>query len=233
MSVVHSGLSYTDIEAPSGLVQAKVCIDSGKSPTDLCYQDQRGNRVKTEYFIEGTEPKSVCDVHVKVTVNSSNNKLATDNTPARLLADKVFIKKPNANPNAADYPFVVPTEEDDTKPEEKIKLSQIGLKVNMDLYDAIVILNNREIKYSFNGLSVSGSISPGEYTLTSFTSEINSGETVSLTIKANTNIPDENNEETSPQEESPDNNTNTEDSNNNTTNSQRSTFDGLLNNLFN
>ena len=25
MSVVHSGLSYTDIEAPSGLVQAKVC----------------------------------------------------------------------------------------------------------------------------------------------------------------------------------------------------------------
>ena len=75
MSVVHSGLSYADIEAPSGLVQAKVCIDSGKSPTDLCYQDQRGNRVKTEYFIEGTEPKSVCDVHVKVTVNSSNNKL--------------------------------------------------------------------------------------------------------------------------------------------------------------
>ena len=233
MSVVHSGLSYTDIEAPTGLVQAKVCIDSGKSPTDLCYQDQRGNRVKTEYFIEGTEPKSVCDVHVKVTVNSSNNKLATDNTPARLLADKVFIKKPNANPNAADYPFVVPTEKDDTKPEEKINLSQIGLKANMDLYDAIVILNNKEIKYSFNGLSVSGSISPGEYTLTSFTSEINSGETVSLTIKATTNIPDENNEETSPQEDSPNNNTNTEDSTNNNTNSQRSTFDGLLNNLFN
>ncbi len=233
MNVVHSGLSYTDIEAPSGLVQAKVCIDSGKSPTDLCYQDQRGNRVKTEYFIEGTEPKSVCDVHVKVTVNSSNNKLATDNTPARLLADKVFIKKPNANPNAADYPFVVPTEEDDTKPEEKINLSQIGLKANMDLYDAIVILNNRQIKYSFNGLSVSGSINPGEYTLTSFTSEINSGETVSLTIKATTNTPDENNEETSPQEETPDNNTNTEDNNNNNTNSQRSTFDGLLNNLFN
>ncbi len=160
-----------------------------------------------------------------------NNKLATDNTPARLLADKVFIKKPNANPNAADYPFVVPTEKDDTKPEEKINLSQIGLKVNMDLYDAIVILNNKEIKYSFNGLSVSGSISPGEYTLTSFTSEINSGETVLLTIKATNNIPDENNEETSPEEESPDNNTNTEDNNN--TNSQRSTFDGLLNNLFN
>ena len=126
MNVVHSGLSYTDIEAPSGLVQAEVCKDSGKSPTNLCYQDQRGNRVKTEYFIEGTEPKSVCDVHVKVAVNSANNKLANDNTPARLISNKVFIKKPNANPNADDYPFVVPTAKDNTKPEERIKLSQIG-----------------------------------------------------------------------------------------------------------
>ncbi len=228
MDVVHSGLSYTDIEAPSGLVQAKVCKDSGKSPTDLCYQDQRGSRVKTEYFIEGTEPKSVCDVHVKVTVNSSNNKLANDNTPARLLADKVFIKKANANPNAADYPFVVPTQEDDTKPEEKIKLSEIGLRANMDLYDAIVILNNRGIKYSFKGLSVSGTINPGEYTLTSFTSEINTGETVKLTVKITTNTPDESIGETPPSETTPDN---TEEDDR--TDEQRITFDGLLNNLFN
>ena len=228
MDVVHSGLSYTDIEAPSGLVQAKVCKDSGKSPTDLCYQDQRGSRVKTEYFIEGTEPKSVCDVHVKVTVNSSNNKLANDNTPARLLADKVFIKKANANPNAADYPFVVPTQEDDTKPEEKINLSEIGLRANMDLYDAIVILNNRGIKYSFKGLSVSGTINPGEYTLTSFTSEINTGETVKLTVKITTNTPDESIGETPPSETTPDD---TEEDGN--TDEQRSTFGDLLNNLFN
>ena len=225
MSVIHSGLGYTDIEAPSGLVQAKVCKDSGKSPTDLCYQDQRGNRVKTEYFIEGTEPKSVCDVHVMVTVNSSNNKLATDNTPARLLADKVFIKKPNANPNADDYPFVVPTAEDDTKPEEKISLSQIGLRSNMDLYDAIVILNNRGIKYSFNGLSVSGSINPGQYTLTSFTSEINTGETVVLTIKVTTNTPDEDIGATPTPGETPDENEDNDE--------QRSTLTNMLNNLLN
>ena len=225
MDVVHSGLSYTDIEAPSGLVQAKVCKDSGKSPTDLCYQDQRGSRVKTEYFIEGTEPKSVCDVHVKVTVNSSNNKLANDNTPARLLADKVFIKKANANPNAADYPFVVPTQEDDTKPEEKIKLSEIGLRANMDLYDAIVILNNRGIKYSFKGLSVSGTINPGEYTLTSFTSEINTGETVVLTIKVTTNTPDEDIGATPTPGETPDENEDNDE--------QRSTLTNMLNNFLN
>ena len=61
----------------------------------------------------------------------------------------------------------------------------------MDLYDAIAILHNREIKYSFNGLSVSGSINPGQYTLTSFTPEIKTGDTVKLTIKATTNTPDE------------------------------------------
>lgn len=226
MAAVHTGLEYKDIEAPSGLVQAKVCKDSGKSPTDLCYQDQRGNRVKTEYFIEGTEPKSVCDVHVKVAVNSANNKLANDNTPANLLAEKVFIKKPNANPNAADYPFVVPTEEDDTKPEEIINLSQVGLRNNMDLYDAIVILNNREIKYSFNGLSVAGNISPGQYTLTSFTPEIKSGETVVLTIKVTTNTPDEdigNHPDTDASEtpETPENN------------DTRTTIGDLLNNIFN
>lgn len=225
MNVVHSGLGYADIEAPSGLVQAKVCKDSGKSPTDLCYQDQRGNRVKTEYFIEGTEPTSVCDVHVMVKVNSSNNKLANDNTPARLIANKVFIKKPNANPNADDYPFVVPTQEDDTKPEEKINLSQIGLRSNMDLYDAIVILNNRGIKYSFNGLSVSGSINPGQYTLTSFTSEINSGETVVLTIKVTTNTPDEDIGGTPTPGETPDDSENDDE--------QRSTLTDMLNNLFN
>ena len=225
MSVIHSGLGYTDIEAPSGLVQAKVCKDSGKSPTDLCYQDQRGNRVKTEYFIEGTEPKSVCDVHVMVTVNSSNNKLANDNTPARLRANKVFIKKSNANPNADDYPFVVPTAEDDTKPEEKISLSQIGLRSNMDLYDAIVILNNRGIKYSFNGLSVSGSINPGQYTLTSFTSEINTGETVVLTIKVTTNTPDEDIGATPTPGETPDENEDNDE--------QRSTLTNMLNNLLN
>lgn len=232
MAAVHTGLEYKDIEAPSGLVQAKVCKDSGKSPTDLCYQDQRGNRVKTEYFIEGTEPKSVCDVHVKVTVNSSNNKLANDNTPANLLAEKVFIKKPNANPNADDYPFVVPTEGDDTKPEETIKLSQVGLTNNMDLYDAIVILNNREIKYSFNGLSISGNISPGQYTLISFTPEIKSSETVVLTIKATTNTPDEdigNNPDT----ETPDENNTPSETDNPENNETRTNIGNIFNNIFN
>ena len=144
------------------------------------------------YFIDGTQPKSVCDIHVSVSVNSSNNKLANKNTPSRLIEDKVFINKPNANPNADDYPFVVPTREDDTKAEEYIKLSEIGLRADMDLYDAIVILNNRGIKYKIHGASVASNISSGQYTLVSFTEKIKNSETVKLNVKVTTNTPDEN-----------------------------------------
>ena len=66
------------------------------------------------------------------------------------------------------------------------------------------------------------------YTLTSFTSEINTGETVKLTVKITTNTPDESIGETPPSETTPDN---TEEDDR--TDEQRITFDGLLNNLFN
>ena len=233
MAQVHQGLEYKEIEKPSGIVNATICIDSGKLATDLCNLDQRGNRVRNEMFIEGTQPNSVCDVHVKVKVNKNNNKLATDDTPKDLVEERVFIKKENASQDAADYPYVVPTEKDDTKPEEKIKLSQIGLKENMDLYDAIVILNDKGIKYTFvGGESVSGTLSPKTYTLTKFTSEIVKDGTVELTIKKN-DIPSEENPgigNENPSTENPDNGdnqdnngTDTNNIDNNTANNTEST----------
>ena len=117
MAPAHEGLEVTEIEKPSGIVTALVCKDSGKKPTDLCSKDQRGSRVVSEMFIDGTQPTAVCDVHVTAKVNKNNNKLATDNTPKGLIEERVFIKKPNANPASADYKYVLPTEKDDTKAE--------------------------------------------------------------------------------------------------------------------
>ncbi|MBM6839086.1 hypothetical protein H9X77_12790, partial [Clostridium saudiense] len=55
---------------------------------------------------------------------------------------------------------------------------------NMDLYDAIVILNDKGIKYTFVGdESVSGTLTPKTYTLINFTAEIVKDGTVELTIK--------------------------------------------------
>lgn len=117
MKKANEGLSTNDIEKPSGIVRASVCADSGLLPTDLCKRYVGGNRVVTDYFIEGTVPTALCDVHVEAEVNSSNNKLANENTPAELRVKKVFIKR-NYKPSKPlkDDQYVLPTEQDDTKP---------------------------------------------------------------------------------------------------------------------
>jgi penicillin-binding protein 1A len=110
MAKAHEGLPYKEIDMPSGVVKASVCMDSGKVATDLCSKDPRGNRVIQDIFVEGTVPTALCDVHVAAKVNKANGKLATDNTPAGLVEDRVFVKTPNQGGAS------LPTEQDDTKP---------------------------------------------------------------------------------------------------------------------
>ncbi len=114
MAKASEGMSSKDITMPDNIVKVAVCKDSGHLPTDLCKQDPRGNRVYEEYFIKGTEPTGYCENHVKVKVNSSNNKLATPNTPSHLVVEKIFVKKASPNPVTDDYKYVLPTEYDDT-----------------------------------------------------------------------------------------------------------------------
>lgn len=148
MAPIHENLEYKEFDGnPGGVTSVQVCIDSGKLPSALCSQDERG-RVRTEYFISGTEPTSTCDVHVKAKVNKNNNKLATENTPADLVVERVFIKKFNANPNAADYKYVLPTEKDDTKAvvkEESFSLSSLGIGIGTDVDNAITLLKEKGI----------------------------------------------------------------------------------------
>lgn len=114
MAKASEGMSTKDISMPNNIVKVAVCKDSGHLPTDLCRQDPRGNRVYEEYFIKGTEPTGYCENHVKVKVNSANNKLATPNTPSHLVVEKIFVKKASPNPVTDDYKYVLPTEYDDT-----------------------------------------------------------------------------------------------------------------------
>ncbi|MCD6323358.1 MAG: hypothetical protein J7L77_10090, partial [Clostridiales bacterium] len=81
MDGIHEGLEPKEFERPtSGLVEREVCVFSGKSPSDLCYLDPRFapnpehknafDAVRTEIFIEGTEPSyfDTCKVHQQATV---------------------------------------------------------------------------------------------------------------------------------------------------------------------
>ena len=127
MEKAHEGKEVTDITMPSGIVQAEVCKDSGKAPTDLCRADSRGDRVYTEYFIEGTEPKAFCENHILVKVNKNTNKLATINTPKGQIIEKIFVKKDRPSPSTTDYPYVLPVEEDELIEEDIIDEEDISI----------------------------------------------------------------------------------------------------------
>ena len=142
MSPIHEGLEYKNFDGnPGGVVSVAVCRDSGLLPGEHCAHDQRGSRIRTELFISGTQPTTTCDVHVKVKVNKQNNKLATDDTPRRLIEEKVFVKVANPVKNAADYKYTLPTEKDDTKA-KNFKLSDLNIKVGTDVDLAISLLKD-------------------------------------------------------------------------------------------
>ena len=70
-----------------GMVKAIVCKVSGKLSSPLCpVQDLR-----EEWFISGTEPKEMCDLHVVVKVCTEHNQLASDFCPPHTVVEQVRI----------------------------------------------------------------------------------------------------------------------------------------------
>lgn len=117
MKEAHVGLSGKTVERPSGIRNVSICRESGKIPTDLCAKDPRGSQVYSEMFIEGTQPTTLCDIHVEAKVNKVNGKLASDLTPAELIESRVFIKRDyTPTKKLDDQEYVLPTLVDDTLP---------------------------------------------------------------------------------------------------------------------
>lgn len=95
MEKIHSNLAIKDFEKPSGIVEVEVCVDSGLLPGEYCHLDPRGSRVRTEYFVAGTEPTEICDVHVGVTVCAETGLLVGDDYPLELTKTLVGLVKKN------------------------------------------------------------------------------------------------------------------------------------------
>ncbi|WMJ76497.1 MULTISPECIES: transglycosylase domain-containing protein [unclassified Sedimentibacter] len=93
MTPIHEGLPPAKIERNPNLIPVQVCSQSGKIPSDLCAHDQRGSQIITEYFVPGTQPTEVCDVHVEAEVCTASNKLKSQFCPGDLLETRVFIKR--------------------------------------------------------------------------------------------------------------------------------------------
>ncbi len=93
MTRVHEGLENKDFTKPSsGIVQCVICTKSGKLGVGgLCDSDGRSGIVRNEYFVEGKQPKEVCDKHVAVSICVDTGLLATTMCPNRVPQAKVLL----------------------------------------------------------------------------------------------------------------------------------------------
>lgn len=124
MKEVHKDLPPTEFEEVEGLHTAHICAVSGKLATDLCEHDPRGSQVRKEYFLKGTKPVEVCDVHVKANICTFSNKLPNQYCPLDNVEERVFITR-NIPYDPYDYP--------ETKDE-----SYETLKASRDLYKQVL-----------------------------------------------------------------------------------------------
>lgn len=115
MEKAHANLKPKEFKQSTAVIKRAVCKYSGKTPSDLCARDPRGNAIIEEYFLPGTEPKSgeVCDVHVvkQVCKDSKDgfgrNNLFGPGCPQGSLIESVFVQRkvPYNKARAADpYP---------------------------------------------------------------------------------------------------------------------------------
>lgn len=81
MTAVHADLEPKEImEKPENIVEIEVCAKSGKLPTPgLC-----DAHIYKEFFAEGTEPVTQCDVHVYGLACGTDGVLATEYCPYKV-----------------------------------------------------------------------------------------------------------------------------------------------------
>lgn len=75
-------------EIPEGILKLDICPISGMLSSKSC-----DGRI-FEYFIEGTEPKEVCDWHRSIEIDSRNGLLASRWTPQKFKKEKIFLFPP-------------------------------------------------------------------------------------------------------------------------------------------
>ena len=111
MERIHSELNLEtkSFPIPDSIVTAKVCSKSGKLAVEgLCDHYLGGNTVYTEYFAKGTEPTEKCDIHVKATICTESNALATEYCPISKQKEAVYLNKSETG-NTADTPYLLPS----------------------------------------------------------------------------------------------------------------------------
>ncbi len=107
MQQIHANVPSGSFPTADNVITKAIDTKSGKLPSEYSSMDPRVT-VKNEYFVSGTEPTSVDDVHVPVTVCASSGLLATPWCPNPV--HKVAVKRPGGNVSGVeDAVYDVPT----------------------------------------------------------------------------------------------------------------------------
>ena len=107
MKRVHSGMSAGSFPISDNVINMAIDTKSGKIPSDLSALDPRGT-IRNEYFINGTQPTEIDNIHVVGNVCSQSGYLATPYCPTPI--SKVFVKRPyTADPLVGDIQYELPT----------------------------------------------------------------------------------------------------------------------------
>jgi len=111
MEQIHSELNLEtkSFTMPDSIVSEKICTKSGKLAVEgLCDQYIGGDTTKIEYFAKGTEPTEKCDIHVKAIICTESNAKATENCPAEVLKEAVYLSKTGVG-YTNDTPYILPS----------------------------------------------------------------------------------------------------------------------------
>ena len=82
MNKIYENGEREEFYMPNDIISEEFCVDSGLLPCEQCKSDLRGNRVNTGYYIRGTEPKEICNLHKNVIIDIEDGLLANTMTPA-------------------------------------------------------------------------------------------------------------------------------------------------------
>lgn len=94
MDAIHTGLPDATFEPPSGITRANICTESGMLVSEgICDADPRGGTTRYEYFVKGTEPTEVCDVHKEVLICTESGLFATEYCPEETVERRIMIQR--------------------------------------------------------------------------------------------------------------------------------------------
>ena len=112
MEKVHEGFASSEIEVPDNMVEAYVCTSSGLLASSHC-------NGKTEYFLDGTQPKKYCSSKHNQTVGEAEAPEETEEVPPTEVSDETTDAPQEETPSAEEEtpPPIAPIEPETSRPQ--------------------------------------------------------------------------------------------------------------------